>query len=146
MRVTMTSPLSFRVRSGSTILRRHNGPNGIVRRRRRRRGVEIAVHKEFHESGNHCCCFWKRTQYVGLLLGRFREHNDKAVFLRLLPTIRAYQDRHRGRQSRQRDGKETHGNGNSDALRRACAKLISRVEKSENDSFTLVWWLLWLNK
>ena len=63
MRVTMTSPLSFRVRSKSTILRRHNGPNGIVRRRRRRRGVEIAVHKKFHESGNLCCCFWKRTQF-----------------------------------------------------------------------------------
>lgn len=75
--------------------------------------------------------------YVVLFLDRLREHNDKAVFLRLFPTIRAYQERHRSRQSRQRDGKETHGNGSSDALHRACAKLISRVEKSEND-FTLV--------
>ena len=140
MRVTMTSPLSLRVRSRSTILRRHNGQNGIVRRRRRRRGVEIAVHKEFHESGVTIYAASKKGHdfvYVELFLDRLREHHDKAVFLRLFPTIRAYQERHRGRQSRQRDGKETHGNGSSDALHRACAKLISRVEITEND-FTLV--------
>ena len=67
--------------------------------------------------------------YVGLLLDRLREHHDEAVFLRFFPTIRAYPERHRSRQGRQRDGKETDGNGSSDALHRACTKLISRVEK-----------------